>query len=100
MSYIASGICRPSYTNEVTEDRKRIGYARVFVEVDIDSEMTTDMGVEVSRTGSQPHGLPSNVLTARLLAILQIFVKKERKVWVLEGSTANEMKVNLWGESH
>ena len=56
--------------------------------------------MEVSRTGSQPHGLPSNVLTARLLAILQIFVKKERKVWVLEGSTANEIKVNLWGESH
>lgn len=38
LSHVASGVGRPLYTDFVTEEHKRLGYARVLVEIDVDSE--------------------------------------------------------------
>lgn len=38
LSYAASGIGKPLYADKVTEERKRLGFARVLVEIDITSE--------------------------------------------------------------
>jgi hypothetical protein len=38
LSYAASGIGKPLYADKVMEERKRLGFARVLVEIDITSE--------------------------------------------------------------
>ncbi|KAF7126537.1 hypothetical protein RHSIM_Rhsim11G0143400 [Rhododendron simsii] len=39
LSYIASGIGKPLYADEMTESSKRISYAKICVEVDVHSEL-------------------------------------------------------------
>jgi hypothetical protein len=38
LSHVASGVGKLLYADKVTEERRRLGYARVLVEIDIDSE--------------------------------------------------------------
>jgi hypothetical protein len=38
ISHVASGVGRPLYADKVTEEQKRLGYARVLVEIDTKSE--------------------------------------------------------------
>lgn len=38
LSYVASGVGKPLYADKVIEDQKRLGFARVLVEIDINSD--------------------------------------------------------------
>jgi hypothetical protein len=52
LSHVASGVGRPPYADFVTEEQKRLGYARVLVEIDVDSGCPQE--VVISRTSGDP----------------------------------------------
>lgn len=45
LSYIASGVGRPLYADSVTEEKLRLGYARVLVEVNTQSSFAKEISV-------------------------------------------------------
>ena len=47
LSYIASRVGKPLYADEVPEEHKRLGFARVFVEIDINEGLHSEIVVDV-----------------------------------------------------
>lgn len=44
---MASGVGRPLYADTVTEANQRLGFARVFVEVDLEAEFPREIEVDM-----------------------------------------------------
>ncbi len=47
LSYIASGVGKPLFADANTESNSKLGFARVFVEVDIDAKFPTEIEVDM-----------------------------------------------------
>lgn len=47
LSYVASGVGKPLYADANTESNSRLGFARVFVEVDIDTQFPEEIEVDM-----------------------------------------------------
>jgi hypothetical protein len=47
LSYVASGVGKPLYANASTEANSRLGFARVFVEVDISAQFLKEIEVDM-----------------------------------------------------
>jgi hypothetical protein len=48
LSHVASGVGKPLYADKVTEEQKRLGYARVLVEIDVNSECPKEIDIELN----------------------------------------------------
>jgi hypothetical protein len=45
LSSVASGVGKPLYANKITKEQKRLGFARVLVEIDVSSECPKEIFV-------------------------------------------------------
>jgi hypothetical protein len=45
LSYVASGVGKPLYADKITEEQKRLGFARVLVEIDVSSDCPKEIFV-------------------------------------------------------
>lgn len=87
LSYVASGVGKPLYADKVTEDQKRLGFARVLVEIDINSECPKE--IEICRSngnsiiiGVEYPWLPPKCSTCGGFGhATYACANKEKKVW-------------------
>ena len=47
LGHIASGVGKPLYADSTTETNRRLGFARVFIEVDVNGEFPTEIEVDM-----------------------------------------------------
>jgi hypothetical protein len=84
---VASGVGKLLYADKVTEERRRLGYARVLVEIDIDSECPKE--IFLWRQNGDPIGIgveypwlpPKCSICAGFGHAAYACSKKEKKVW-------------------
>jgi hypothetical protein len=51
LCYVASGVGKPLYADKVTEEQKRLGFARVLVEIDMNSDCPKE--IEIQRSNGE-----------------------------------------------
>ncbi len=49
LSHVASGVGNSLYADSVTEEQLRLGYARVLVEVNVDSEFPKEIDLDMGK---------------------------------------------------
>jgi hypothetical protein len=88
LSYVASGIGKPLCADSVTEEQLRIGFARVLVEVNVESEFPKEVeviGVDGERVvvGIEYPRLPVKCKKCKSFRHLDFVCPKvERQVWI------------------
>jgi hypothetical protein len=97
LSHVASGVGKPLYVDSVTEEQKQLGYARVLVEIDVESECPKE--IEICKTNGDlitigveyPWLPPKCSLCGGFGHAIYACSKKETKKWVPEniGKGAN-----------
>jgi len=88
LSHVASGVGRPLYADSITEEQKRLGYARVLVEIDMESECPKEIvicranGDSVNIGVEYPWLPPKCSLCGGFGHAVYACSKKETKKWV------------------
>jgi hypothetical protein len=88
LSYVASGIGKPLCADSVTEEQLRIGFARVLVEVSIDSDFPKEIeivGVDGNRVvvGIEYPWIPVKCMKCKSFGHLaHTCTKVEKKLWI------------------
>ncbi|XP_062170376.1 uncharacterized protein LOC133876108 [Alnus glutinosa] len=88
LSYVASGIGNPIFADKVIEERKRLGFARVLVEIDVDSTCPKELTIcrnngAVINVGVEYPWLPPKCSTCGHFGhATYACAKKEKQVWI------------------
>lgn len=88
LSYVASGVGVPLYADKVTEEQKRLGFARVLVELDVNSDCPKEMIICRANGDSVTVGvvypwLPPKCSTCKTFGHATFACnKQEKKVWL------------------
>jgi hypothetical protein len=100
LSYVASGVGKPLCADSVTEEQIRLGFARVLVEIDIDSVFPKEVeviGVDGGRVvvGIEYPWLPVKCKKCRSFGHLShSCTKVEKQVWIPKKTEQKEFAVN------
>lgn len=102
LSHVASGVVRPLYADSIMEEHKRLGYARVLVEIYVESECPREIvifrniGDSITIGVEYPWLPPKCTLCGGFGHAVYACSKKEKKKWIpkanLQGVT---QKLNL-----
>ncbi|XP_062155223.1 uncharacterized protein LOC133863288 [Alnus glutinosa] len=102
LSYVASGVSVPLYANKVTEEQKRLGFARVLIEIDVHSTCPKELIIcrangDIVTVGVVYSWLPPKCSTCGTFGHATYTCnKKEQKVWVPKKiSNSPHKKVSL-----
>jgi hypothetical protein len=88
LSYVTSGVGKPLYADKVTEEQKRLGFARVLVEIDINSQCPKEIVIcrgngDTVNIGVEYPWLPPKCSTCGGFGhAAYACAKKEKKVWI------------------
>jgi len=88
LSYVASGVGVPLYADKVTEEQKRLGFARVLIEIDVHSACPKELIIcrangDMVTVGVVYSWLPPKCSTCGTFGHATYTCnKKEQKVWV------------------
>jgi len=91
LCYVASGVGKPIYVDKVTEDQKRLGFARVLVEIDMNSDCPKEIEIqrsngEVVTVGVVYPWLPPKCSVCKGFGHAAFACsKKEKQVWIPKG---------------
>jgi hypothetical protein len=90
LNHVASGVGKPLYADKVTEEQKRLGYARVLVEIDVNSKCPKEIDIELDGDsiviGVEYPWLPLKYsLCASFGYAAYAYSRKSTKVWLLKG---------------
>lgn len=86
LSHVASGVGKPMYADTITDDHKRLRYARVLVEIDVTSDCPKEIVIRRTDGSKVTIGVEYPWLPAKC-SICGGFghaacAKKEKKVWL------------------
>lgn len=95
LSHVASGVGKPLYADKITEEQKRLGNARVLVEINVRSECPKELFI--SRRNGEiinievecPWLPPKCSLCEGFGHAAYACSKKEKKVWIPKGANRN-----------
>ncbi|XP_062171116.1 uncharacterized protein LOC133876895 [Alnus glutinosa] len=88
LSYVASGVGVPLYADKVTKEQKRLGFARVLVELDVNSDCPKEMTICRANGDSVTVGviypwLPPKCSSCKAFGHAVFACKKQdKKVWI------------------
>jgi hypothetical protein len=87
LSYVASGIGKPLYADKVTEEQKRLGFARVLIEIDVQSDCPKELTICRSNgatitVGVEYPWLPPKCSTCGNFGHAAYACAKKEKVWI------------------
>lgn len=91
LCYMASGVGKPLYADKVTEDQKRLGFARVLVEIDMNSDCPKEIEIQMSNgyfviVGVVYPWLPLKCSVCKGFGHAAFACsKKEKQVWIPKG---------------
>lgn len=88
LSHVASGVGKPLYADRITEEQKRLGFARLLVEIDTASVCPKEVIVQKENGSTISVGIEYPWLPPKCLECgsfghaAYACAKKERKVWI------------------
>jgi hypothetical protein len=92
LSHVASGVGKPLCADKMTEEQKRLGYARVLVEIDLNSECLKELDIRSSSgeyitIGVEYPWLPPKCTLCNGFghAVYACHRKNDQKVWIPKG---------------
>jgi hypothetical protein len=100
LGHVASGVGKPLYADKRTEEQKRLGFARVLVEIDTNSECSKEVLIRRANGNSISIGVEYPWLPPKCsgcggfghAAYACATTKKEKKIWVSKKQAPAEVR--------
>jgi hypothetical protein len=101
LSHVASGVGKPLYADKVTEEQRRLGFARVLVEIDVNSDCPKEIvicrknGDSVSVGVEYPWLPPKCFVCSGFRHAAYACSKREKKIWIPKGPAKGSARKSI-----